>query len=173
MIATVAMIVFVVAVAVCLVMVAARGGLSLKSTDLNKTIQPVNVPALMNLLDESQQDYLRSRLPKRDLTRLQRKRNRALLVYVKRILSNSAVLMRYAHAATQSTDAEIAATGRELMQSALRTRIYGLKAIGFLYIGMALPGAAPLLGDTIARYMNANELSVALGRRTGRSVGPA
>jgi hypothetical protein len=168
-IAVISMIVVAVVLAACMVMLAVRGGLSIGTGDSKENIQPIHLPALMNLLDESQQGYLRARLPKRDFARLQRQRNKALLVYVKRIASNSAVLMRYAHAATQVSDVETAAAGRELLQSALSTRISALKAMGLLYIGVAMPTSVRNLGDAITRYSNATDRFAALGRRTGHS----
>jgi hypothetical protein len=163
------MIVVAVVLAACMVMLAVRGGLSIGAGDTQESIQPIHVPALMNLLDESQQDYLRARLSKEDFANLQRQRNKALLVYVKRIASNSAILMRYAHAATHGADQETVAAGRELLQSALSTRMSALKAMGWLYIGIVLPSSARNLGDAITRYSNATNRFAALGRRTGNS----
>jgi hypothetical protein len=163
------MIVVAVVLAVCMVVLAVRGGLSIGTGETKEAMQPIHLPALLNLLDESQQDYLRARLPKRDFAKLQRRRNRALLVYVKRIASNSAVLMRYAHAATQASEPETVAAGRELLQAALSTRISALKAMGLLYIGVALPTSVRNLGDAIARYSTATDRFAALGQRTGHS----
>jgi hypothetical protein len=162
------MIVVAVVLAACMVVLAIRGGLSLGSGE-TKAMQPIHLPALLNLLDESQQDYLRAKLSKQDFAKLQRQRNKALLVYVKRIASNSAVLMRHAHAATQVSDVETAAAGRELLQSALSTRISALKAMGSIYIGVVMPTSVKQLGDAIARYSNATERFSELGRRTGHS----
>jgi hypothetical protein len=163
------MIVVAVVLAACMVVLAVRGGLSIGTGGANEPMQPIHLPALMNLLDESQQDYLRARLSKQDFANLQRQRNKALLVYVKRIATNSAVLMRHAHVATQVNDTETAAAGRELLQSALSTRISALKAMGLLYIGLVMPNSALNLGDAITRYSNATDRFAALGRRTGHS----
>jgi hypothetical protein len=168
-IAVISMIVVAVVLAACMVVLAVRGGVSMGTGDPNEAMQPIHLPALLNLLDESQQDYLRAKLPKRDFTKLRRQRNKALLVYVKRIATNSAVLMRYAHAAMQVSDAETAAAGRELLQSALSTRISALKAMGSLYIAVVMPSSARNLGDAITRYSNASDRFAALGRRTGHS----
>lgn len=170
MFAVISMIVVAVVLAACMVVLAVRGGLSIGNGETKEEMQPIHLPALMNLLDESQQDYLRARLSKRDFAKLQRQRNKALLVYVKRIASNSAVLMRYAHAATQVSEAETAAAGRELLQSALSTRISALKAMGLLYIGVAMPTSVRNLGEAIARYSTATDRFAALGRRTGHST---
>src|SRR3954451_4496225 len=164
------MIVVAILLAISMVVLAVRGGLSIGTGDNKETLQPVHLPALMNLLDESQQEYLRARLSKEDVAKLQRQRNKALLVYVKRIASNSAVLMRHAHAATQVADAETAAAGRELLQTALSTRIYALKAMGMLYIGVMMPTAVGNMGEAIARYSKATDRCAALGRRTGHSI---
>jgi hypothetical protein len=167
--AVISMIVVAVVLTACMAMLAIRGGLSIGAGDTQESIQPIHVPALMNLLDESQQDYLRARLSKEDFANLQRQRNKALLVYVKRIASNSAILMRYAHAATRVSDTETSLAGRELLQSALSTRISALKAMGLLYIGVVLPSSARSLGDAITRYSNSADRFAALGRRTGNS----
>src|SRR4051794_7273813 len=124
MTAVISMIVVAVVLAACMVVLAVRGGLSIGTGDANESLQPVHLPALMNLLDESQQDYLRTRLSKQDFAKLQRQRNKALLVYVKRIASNSAVLMRHAHAATQVSDMETAAAGGENLPKPPPTPIY-------------------------------------------------
>jgi hypothetical protein len=161
-------IVVLVAVAVCLVVLAVRGGLSLGTGDPKQEMLPIDVAALLNLVDESQQEYLRSRLSKHDFAKLQRQRNRALLVYVKRIASNAATLMRFAHAATQVADPEIAVAGRQLLQSALSTRMQALRAMALLYAGIAVPSAVRQLGTTIARYSSAEALFATVGRLSAR-----
>jgi hypothetical protein len=170
-IAVITMIVIAVALAACMLVLVVRGGISLATRHTEEErMQAIHLPALLNLLDESQQDYLRSRLPKKDFGRLQRQRNRALLVYVKRIASNSAVLMRYAHAATLMSDPEMVAAGRELMQSSLNTRISALKALGLLYVGLVMPTPVKNLAEAISRYSSATDRFSEMGRRTRHST---
>lgn len=133
-------------------------------------IQPVHLPAVLNLLDERQIDYLREKLSARDFARVQRQRHKVLLVYVKRIAANAAVLMRFAHGASQAGDPEVAASGRELLQYASETRMQALRAIALLYGRLIVPGGVRQLGGTVVNYSKAKDRFVLLAKRTRTEV---
>ena len=96
--------------------------------------------AFRNLVDPDEENYLRERLPRGEFRALQRERLRAALDYVQCVAANAAVLLRVGEAARRSEDPRVAATGQELVDTALDLRIYALLAQGKLYAGILIPG---------------------------------
>jgi hypothetical protein len=129
---------------------------------LTQQLVPVPIEALLNLIDPAQQDYLERMLPRRDFLRLQRIRNRALLVYVRAIYKNAGILLKCAHAAAESTRVEIAEAGRELSDMALFTRTQALRSIVVLAISLVVPNAAANLVPVVAKYVTATARSTSL-----------
>lgn len=99
----------------------------------------VDLQAFQNLVDQSEEQYLRSQLSPSEYRRVQRKRMRAALVYVRATLHNSKVLLAFGQAARASADPATAKAGFDLVQSALRLRIYSLLAIGVFGFRIVFP----------------------------------
>ncbi len=125
MIATLGVVVVAIALAVLLLHVFGQRRMTLRGVDdIPSYTRPVHMPALLNLLDESQQQFLRERLPGDEFNALQRKRIRALIKYIDRIAGNAAVLQRVGDLARQSADPRVVSAAEELATLALQTRIY-------------------------------------------------
>lgn len=120
---------------------AARGrSVSVRNlSDLSGRTRPVDIAAFRNLVDPEEEDYLRERLPAKEFRLVQRERMRAALEYVQCVAGNAAVLLRLGEAARQSEDVDVAAAGQELVNHALRVRLYALLAEGRLYVAILLP----------------------------------
>ncbi len=127
--------------ATCVVLAARGFGQKLDSLDsLPGRLAPVNLDAIVNLLDPEQDLYLQERLRPRDLRMIRRERALVAAGYVKVIARNAAVLVRAAQLAAYSSDPELAAAGKRMGMEALQTRIRALQAIGKLYLEAIFPG---------------------------------
>lgn len=115
-------------------------------------LEPIDVPALLNLIDPRELDFLKTSLDSGALARLERKRNRALIIYVRRIVRNTDILMMCADAATRSEVQEIATAGADLLNLAMRTRMRALSTLALLYGAMIFPSLSAGVSQTVAGY---------------------
>jgi hypothetical protein len=116
-------------------------GLAIRNVeDLAGGIRPVDIEAFRNLIDPTEQEFLRARLSHADFKRVQRDRLRAAIEYISGAAHNASVLIRMGEAARLSPDASVAEAGEKLVNSGIRLRLYSLQAIARLYLSIALPG---------------------------------
>ena len=127
--------------------------------DLVGRTRPVDIDAFRNLIDPAEEDFLRENLPANEFRAIQRERLRAALEYVSCAAHNAAILVRLGEAAGVSPDPKIAAAGQQLLDSALRLRLYALLSIIRLYLGIALPGARLSAGKVVDNYQQLSNLA--------------
>lgn len=153
---TTAIIVLLVAAAGLAIVRAARGAAPHLSgrEQVQMHLLPVYLPAFLNLIDAGQQQFLRRQLAPAQFRAVERHRSRVLLIYVKRIAANSAVLMRWADAARGDiVDYDRQKLAKEIFALALRTRLFALLAMMSLYVGLVSSRLATVLvNDTATRY---------------------
>jgi hypothetical protein len=114
--------------------------------DLESHIRPVDILALMNLFDAHGEDFLRSRLTPSQYSQIRRERDRVGAEYVRRIATNSAVLLRANYyARLHSADAAAKAIADHTINLAIRTRAAALKMLLLLYLRILFPS----LGDPV------------------------
>lgn len=137
-----------------LLWVAARGqAAAVRELDeLAGHTRPVDLAAFRNLVDPAEEAYLRAHLPPRVFREVQRERLRAAAEYVARAAQNAAVLLRLGQAMRHAEGAEVSGAARELMENALRLRVYALLALMLLYARMAVPGARLSPTGIVDRY---------------------
>lgn len=99
----------------------------------------VDLGAFRNLIDPSEEEYLRSRLPPYDFRKVQRERIQAAIDYIGCASHNAGVLLNVAEAARHSPDPEVAVMAAKLIDNAIRLRFYALQAIPKLYVALFLP----------------------------------
>jgi hypothetical protein len=126
---------------------------------------PISGPALANLVDVSNLEFLERNMSRADYRRACRERNRVLRVYVHRIAQNTRILIAYAEAAQRGDDSKLAEAARALLQLALQTRISALHAMVALYVSEVIPGFVPNVGDAVRTYHSATELFPSLSAR--------
>jgi hypothetical protein len=107
--------------------------------ELEGRTQPVDLDAFRNLTDPQEERYLKERLAPADFRAIQRERSHAALGYVRRVAHNASILLRLGEAARRNTDPEIARAADELVESALRLRMYSLLAMGLLHARTLVP----------------------------------
>jgi hypothetical protein len=167
---TIFLVVFAVLAIVALV-VSARGRSAHVAdvAELEGRLRPVDVLAFRNLVDLSEEEFLRDNLPPRAFRAIQRERISAAVEYVNCVAQNASLLLRLGEAARASTDPEIANAGNELVESALRIRIYALSAGIKLRARLVLPGLTVSPTAVSNSYENLTGLVSRLGRLQHRS----
>src|SRR5271154_4350760 len=103
-------------------------------------LRAVDVEAFRNLVDPGEEEFLRTNLAPAEFRRIQRERLRAAVEYVSCAAKNATILVRLADAGRRSSDPTTAEAAEELVNNAIRLRLYALQAIPRLYLSMILPG---------------------------------
>jgi hypothetical protein len=117
-----------------------RAGSVSEIAQLQGKTQPVDLVAFRNLTDPVEEKYLRENLPARDFRMVQRERLRAAMEYVDAVAGNAAVLLRLGEAARRSANPQVAEAGMQLVNRALRVRLYALSAKAQLGAAILWPG---------------------------------
>jgi hypothetical protein len=108
--------------------------------DVAGKTQAVDLAAFRNLTDPNEEAFLRENLEPADFRRVQRARMGAALEYVRRANHNAAVLLKLGELARSSPEAQVSRAGAELVDNAVRLRLYALLAQTVLLVRIALPG---------------------------------
>ena len=122
--------------------------------DLDRQILPISVPALRNLIDARNLEFLQRSLPASEFNKLRRERNRVLRVYVHRISHNARLLVAAAEIAQSSRDPNVIESARSLMQNAIYTRAFASRALMKLYLGDWFPQISPDLIPALESYQS-------------------
>jgi hypothetical protein len=85
---------------------------------------PVNLQALAEAIDPTQDEYLRRCCSPQELQKVQRKRNRVAAEYLRRMSHNAALLQRVGYSQIHSTNSLIAAQAQELIDAGVHVRLY-------------------------------------------------
>jgi hypothetical protein len=125
-------------------------------------LRVVDMLAFRNLVDPEEEAYLRRCVLPSQFHALQRARMRAAADYIKATIHNSGVLLQVGQAAALSTEPSVAASGKELIQIALRLRILALLALAKVYLRILMPGAPLSVGRLAERYHDATGLAARL-----------
>jgi hypothetical protein len=126
-------------------------------------LRAVDIDAFRNLVDPSEEQFLRVNLAPAEFRKIQRERLRAAVDYVSCAAQNAGVLLRVADAGRRSSDPATAEAAEKLVNNALRLRLYALHAIPRLYLGMIFPGARISAGSMAESYEQMTRLIVLLG----------
>jgi hypothetical protein len=132
--------------------------------DLAGQTQPVDFAAFSNLLDTSQEQFLRQRLSSSDYRRIRRARLLATLEYVKRLAHNAHVLMRLGEAARSSSEPQVAQAAQALVNNALRMRLLAMSVTLKLYGELLVPQLSTQLEPVADRYRRLTETAGLLAR---------
>jgi hypothetical protein len=126
-------------------------------------IQSVDIEAFRNLIDPAEEDFLRRNLPPAEFRVIQRERLRAGVQYIFCAAQNAAILLRVGDAARSSPDPATVEAAQELVDHAIRLRLYAFQAIPWLYIGMIFPGWRPSSLRVVEIYEQVTRQVVRLG----------
>lgn len=124
-------------------------------------LTPVDLEAFENLVDPEEEQYLRMNLSTREFRRVQRTRIRAAKMYVAALLQNAAVLAEVGQSARSNADPEVAAAGQEIVQRAMRLKVWCLVSrlrmdAAFVFPGYLSPSGRIASQYMLVKYMAAN-----------------
>jgi hypothetical protein len=132
--------------------------------DLAGQTRPVDFASFNNLLDTSQEQFLKQHLSSSDYRRIRRARLLATLEYVKRLAHNAQVLMRLGEAARTSSEPQVAQAAQTLVNNALRMRLLALSAMIKLYGELWVPQVSAQLEPVADRYRQLTDAAGLLAR---------
>ena len=141
-------------------------GHHVKAGDLDQLasqLRSVDVAAFRNLIDEGEEQYLRDHLPHYEFRSIQRQRKLAAIEYIRCAANNAAILIRLAEAARQNPDRAVARAADKLFDNALRLRLYSLRVVPRLYVGILLPGLSLAPTELADAYDTISRQVVMLG----------
>jgi hypothetical protein len=133
-------------------------------TELSQQLQSVDLEAFRNLTDPAEEQYLRDRLPPAKFRMIQRERLRAAIEYAGGVSHNASVLLSLGQTARQNRDLLIADAGRELVDEALRLRLYSVLTISKLWIRFLFPDTDFQPSPIVDRYQYVADGAIKLGR---------
>jgi len=105
-------------------------------------IRSLDIEAFRNLVHPEEEAFLRGRLPAAEFRRIKRERSRAALTYVAALSEVSLQFVRLGEAAQRSPVPAIAASGKQLANSAVYLRLRTLDARARLTLATAFPDLA-------------------------------
>jgi len=115
-------------------------------------LQPIDVDAFRNLIDESEEEYLRETLHSREFRRIHCERMMAAVEYVRGAYRNAGILVQIAQAAKESPDPAIALAAEKLFEGAIQLRLYAFRVIPMLYVSALFPGRNRAPHGLLERY---------------------
>lgn len=101
---------------------------------------PVDLAAFRNLIDPAEEEFLRAHLSPADFRVIQKQRTLATIAYVRCVLQNASILVRLGEAARKNPDARVSLAAQQLVNRAMRLRIFALLTLLKLYPATWVPG---------------------------------
>jgi len=95
---------------------------------------PVNVEALAEAMDPSQDAYLRHSHSRAEFQKLQRKRSKLAAEYLRRMSHNAALLQRVGYGQLRSSNPLVAAQAQELIDAGVHVRLYAFLGLAALFV---------------------------------------
>jgi len=142
--------------------------LDLEKADLEKAVQAfrsLDIEAFRNLVDSSEEAFLRDSLSPKKFREIKRQRAWAALIYAWEAGGAATALAKIGQAAQRSSDPKIAASGVQLTENAFRLRLQTIVACLHLLTEFVLPGLqSPSLPPIVDQYERAAATLFRLGR---------
>lgn len=134
------------------------------TSELPQHTSPIDVEAFRNLVDADEDRFLQAVLDPAEYRELHRVRVLAAIHYVAMAWRNAGVLLAWGERARRSTDPEIARAGQQMVDLAIRFRIYFLPVVVNLWTSCLLPGAPVHSTALLDHYQKLKDVGVYLGR---------
>jgi hypothetical protein len=126
---------------------------------------PVDLEAFENLTDPEEEQFLRVNLSPAEFRGLQRARIRAARMYVAALSGNAGVLVAVGQSARSHADPEIAASGQEILQRAIRLKVWCLLSVLRLNSAMVFPTVLSPSGRIADQYLVVTSMAANLPRK--------
>jgi hypothetical protein len=170
---TLAIILVIAAILSLVLIVRAAVSRSLQLSDrsnLAGQIQPIDVEAFRNLINPSDDEFLRVSLAPRQFRVVRRARLRATAAYVLQAGRNAALLVRIGQAALASRDLRTQQAAQELINDALLLRRNAAFALLKIYAVLAWPKSGLGVAGIADRYEHLSGSAMLLGRLKNPAV---
>jgi hypothetical protein len=128
------------AVCVFLLFLAFQAWRYLRPDEANRRLTPIDLEAFATLTDPEEERFLENNLASADFRIAQRNRIRAIKAYMSAFSDNASVLFAAGQAARDHSDEQVAAGAREIMQRAMRLKIWCLVYTIRLNAALVFPG---------------------------------
>jgi len=129
-------------------------------------LTPLDLAAFENLTDPEEEAYLKRHLSGAEFRRLQRLRIRVTKMYVAVLSKNASALVAVGQAARSDSNAEMAASGQEIFERALRVKVWCLLTAIRLNAGLAFPTLHSPSSAIASHYITAKQMAASLPRRS-------
>jgi hypothetical protein len=106
-------------------------------------IRSLDIEAFRTLVDPEEEAFLRVRLPAAEFRKIKRERALAALAYVRALSRASLQVARFGDAAQRSPIPALAASGKQIANSAIYLRLRALDASVRLTVSATFPGFGP------------------------------
>jgi hypothetical protein len=126
---------------------------------------PVDVDAFENLTDPEEEQFLRANLSSAEFRGVQRSRIRAAKMYVTALSQNVGVLVAVGQSALSHADPEIAASGEEIFQQAIRLKVWCLLSLLRLNGAMIFPTILSPSRRIVDQYLVVTSMAANLPRK--------
>jgi hypothetical protein len=128
-------------------------------------LQPIDLEAFENLTDPKEEEFLRTNLSGSDFRALQRDRVRAAKMYVAALSQNARILVAFGQSARHHHDPEIAAAGQEILQRAIKLKLWCMFSLLRLNSAIVFPAPLAASGAIARRYLAITYLAANLPTR--------
>lgn len=135
-----------------------------------REIQPIDIHAFRILVDPTETDYLRRRLPAAQFRRVQRERLRATAAYIQVAGRNAALLAVMGQAALTAGDSRTAEAARQLVDNALLLRRNALYALFRIHVALGWPSSGLAAAPVLRGYEQLSSCAMLLGRLQNPAV---
>jgi hypothetical protein len=138
--------------------------------NLTGQLRPIDVEAFRNLLNVSDDEFLRQHLPGSEFRLVRRARLRAMAAYVREAGRNAAVLIRIGQAAMTGGDPRTAQAAQQLVNQALLVRRNAAFALFKIYAALTWPTSGPVASRVFDGYQQLSHSAMLLGRLQNPAV---
>jgi hypothetical protein len=134
--------------------------------DLRARLNPIDLPALMNLIDSDEELYLRENLARRDFNFIRRKRLAATWDYLSRLSANAKLLVQAGQIIQHTSQGEQELEARALVADSVRLRTMVFVAKLSTAMKFVFPGTASPIAEVLTHYSQSrNSLEHAFAER--------
>lgn len=131
--------------------------------DLRNRLQPIDVKAFRNLIDEREEEFLRARLSFAEFRSIHRERMLAATEYVRCSAHNAAILIQLAEAAKTDMDPAVVEAAMKLQDTAFQVRLHAYRALPRFYARILWPGLSAVPQSLVETCDRLSRQAVILG----------
>ena len=125
-------------------------------------LTPVDLDAFANLTDPEEEHYLRLNLSPAEFRSVQRLRIRVAKMYVAAMSKNASTMAFAGQSARYHSDPEIAASGQNLVQQAIRLKMWCVLSAARLDAALAFPAVLSPSNTIAGRYLAVKYMAASL-----------